>query len=146
MMNMKEIEEDILKDMDDLADPDSQYAYLIGCAGEMKSYPERLRDEKHLVKACQVKTWIALDWQNGSLSFHGDSQSLLVKGILALLAEIYDGRCSEELGGYQCQLIDHPSFQIHLSQDQTAGLKEGLFRYLPEKRWTPAHPAYDTII
>ena len=57
-MDVRETEEDILADLHELDDPVLQYAYLVACAGEAEPYPDSLRDDEHLVRECQVKTWI----------------------------------------------------------------------------------------
>jgi len=114
-MTMQEIEEDIIKDFNDLGDTISQYTFLITCAKECLPLPEAYRTEEYLVKDCQVNTWMYAGTKEGKTFFLADSESLIVKGGLALLQEIYQDRSETEVREYQCHLLDHEVFSKHLS-------------------------------
>ena len=122
-MNMREIEEDIIQDLNDLEDTISQYTFLITCAKECLSLPAEYRTEDYLVKDCQVNTWMYAGIKDGKTFFLADSESLIVKGGLALLQEIYQDRTSEEVREYQCHLLDHDVFAKHFSSTQLKGFQ-----------------------
>ena len=123
-MDVRETEEDILADLHELDDPVLQYAYLVACAGDAEPYPDSLRDDGHLVRECQVKTWIdARRHADGTVRLIGDSESIAIRGALALLEELFDGRRSEELAGYPCGLLDDEAFARHFTKTQLRGLE-----------------------
>ena len=122
-MTMQETEADILKDLEELGDTISQYSFLIACAGESGPFEESLRTEENLVKECQMKTWLSVYAEDGILHFSADSESLIVKGALALLQEIYDERTLEEVKEYRCGLLDNDLFARHFHRDQLVGVK-----------------------
>ncbi len=122
-MKLEELEEDILNDLRELDDPISQYTYLIACAEELLPYPEEYRCDDCLIRECQVKTWVYLGWKDGLCSFLADSESLIVRGALALLQELYSGRDREELAAYHCALLDNELFNRHFTREQLKGLK-----------------------
>ena len=121
-MTMQETEADILKDLRELGDTISQYSYLIACAGESEPFDEAMRTEENLVKECQMKTWLSVYAENGIVHFAADSESLIVKGALALLEEIYDDRTLEEVKEYRCGLLDNQLFTRHFHRDQLTGV------------------------
>lgn len=123
MMNMTETETDIIKDLDDLGDAISQYTFLIACANECVPLPDQYRTEEYLVKDCQVNTWMYIGLQDGKIEFLADSESLIVKGGLALLQEIYRGRSREEAAQYRCRLPEHEVFSAHFSSTQLKGFR-----------------------
>jgi cysteine desulfuration protein SufE len=122
-MTMKEIENDIIQDFLELGDKMNQYSFLLAYARESKAYPEKYRNESNLVKDCQVKTWIYVEWNDDKINLYTDSESFIVKGILGLMSEIYDGHLREEVEGYKCGLLDQECIKCHLTEIQIKGLK-----------------------
>ena len=122
-MTMQETEIDILKDLEELGDAISQYSFLIACADECRSFEDSLRTEKNLVKECQMKTWLSVQAEDGIVHFAADSESLIVKGALTLLQEIYDDRTLEEVKKYHCGLLDNDLFARHFHRDQLTGVR-----------------------
>ncbi len=121
-MTIAETELDILNDLRELGDELSCCGYLIGCAGEARDFPEELRTEQYRIKDCQGLTWAAACWEGDAFFFRGDSDSLIVKGGLALLEELYDGRFRQELAGYQCGLLRDETFTQYFTPEQIKGL------------------------
>lgn len=123
-MDVRETEEDILADLHELGDPVLQYGYLVACAGDAEPYPESLRDDEHLVRECQVKTWIDVRLlDDGTVRLVGDSESIAIRGALALLEELFDGRRPKELVGYTCGLLVDEAFARHFTKIQLRGLE-----------------------
>lgn len=127
-MTMQETEEDILRDLTELSDPISRYTYLIACASECRPMPGEEHLERYLIRECQMHTWVSVVWREESLHMEVDSQSLIVKGALALLQEIYDNRSSQEVRGYRCRLLEEQIFAEHFTLDQIRGLRAILGR------------------
>ena len=121
-MTMAEVEADVLRDLRELGDEMSCYAYLIGCAREERGYPEELRREQYRIKDCQGMTWAAAHWESGRLYFRGDSDSLIVKGALAILEELYDGRTRREIDGCRVCLLQDEAFIRFFTPEQARGL------------------------
>lgn len=121
-MTIAETEADVLRDLRELGDDMSRYAYLIGCAQEERGYPEELRTEQYRVKDCQGMTWAAAHWEGDVFSFRGDSDSLIVKGGLAILEELYDGRTRQDVHDYQCSLLRDETFTRYFTPEQVKGL------------------------
>ena len=122
-MTMQELEQDIVNDLEELGDTISQYTFLIACAGECPPFPEELRTEEHLVRECQVKTWVDAKLVDDKVSFQMDSEALIIKGALSLIREIYHGRTMDEVREYRCGLTEHEEFTKHLTKEQLKGVK-----------------------
>ena len=121
-MTMLETEWDILADLEELSDTISQYTFLIECANQAPKYPEELRLEQFRIKECQVNTWVFAEISEGICRFFGDSESLIVRGAIALLQEIYDGRTEAEVHSYDCRLLQDERFLRHFTREQRKGL------------------------
>ncbi len=122
-MKIAETEKDILNDLRELEDTISQYTFLIGCAGECLPFPEEYRTDEYLIRECLVKTWVYAGWEDERCVFLADSESLIVKGALSLLQELYAGRSRMEIAGYHCGLLDEEIFCQHFTGEQIAGLR-----------------------
>lgn len=121
-MTMAETEADVLRDLRELGDDMSCYAYLIGCAQEERGYPEELHTEQYRIKECQGMTWAVARWEEDVFFFRGDSDSLIVKGGLAILEELYDGRTRQEIHSCRCSLLQDNSFIRYFTPEQVKGL------------------------
>lgn len=122
-MDIKDVEKDILNDLEELEDPISQYTYLISCAEYCGQLPEEYQKDRYLIKECQVRTWVHVCWENDRCKVLADSESLIIKGALALLQELYDGRCRNEVCAYQCELLQHDIFEKHFTMEQRVGME-----------------------
>lgn len=121
-MDMEEIENDILSDLAELGDAISRYTYLTGCAADCEPLPEEYRRDEYLIPECQVRTWAAMEWRDGLCRLRAGSESLIVRGALALLQEIYEGRSASEVHAYRCRLLENELFAGHFTAEQKKGL------------------------
>ena len=122
-MTMKELEQDIMNDLMELGDTISQYTFLIACAGEVPPFPEELKNDDHLVRECQVNTWINVMVNDDRVLFQMDSEALIIKGALSLLCELYNERSLEEVRGFHCTLTEYEEFTKHFNKEQLEGVK-----------------------
>lgn len=122
-MTMPETEQSILSDLDMLGDGLNRMEYILGCAREDPGIPEGERRKEDLVADCQMNTWLSVRWERGVLNLRTDSESLLVKGALSLIGEIYSGRGRAEVGAYTCALLTYDSFADLLNSEQKKGLQ-----------------------
>ena len=121
-MDMEQTQADILNDLHELGDSISQYSYLIDCARECAPFDESLHEDENLVRDCAVSTWIKVERRDGKAVLVGDSESLIVRGAIALLEEIFNGRSAEEVAHFEFRLLDDEMFKKHFSPKQRIGL------------------------
>lgn len=121
-MTMAETQQSILEDLELLGDGLERMEYLLGCAGEAPGIPEAERREEDLVADCQMNTWLMVTWTDDVLSLRTDSESVLVKGALSLIGEIYHGRRSEDVKEFRCTLLECESFSSLFNTEQRKGL------------------------
>lgn len=121
-MDMEQTQEDILNDLHELATPIAQYSYLLECGTEAESFDESLHCDENLIRDCAVNTWLAVQDRDGVPVLVGDSESLIVRGAISLLEEIYNYRSASEVGSFTCTLLDDEMFTRHFSAKQRKGL------------------------
>jgi cysteine desulfuration protein SufE len=91
----------IRSDFDLLDEWEDRYRYVIELGRALPALPEALRTEANKVRGCASQVWLAthLEPANGAprLSFVGDSDAHIVRGLIAILFSIYDGKRADEI-------------------------------------------------
>ena len=82
-----------------LGDRTLRYQYIIQLGRRLPPMPPELKTPANQVRGCMSAAWLAGEIQGedpGVLNFVGDSDSIIVKGLFAILAEIYNGQTPED--------------------------------------------------
>jgi cysteine desulfuration protein SufE len=103
-------------------DWEDRYKELINLGRELGTYPEDRRDEKYKVKGCQSQVWLYPEFKDGKVFFHGDSDAVLVKGIVALLVSVYSNATPDEILGTKPDFLKEVGITEHLSMNRSNGL------------------------
>ncbi|OQM34394.1 SufE family protein [bacterium endosymbiont of Pedicinus badii] len=79
---------------------EEKYCYIIELGKKLKKFPESKKTKNNLIHGCQNKSWIYLKKvktkKNYKIVFFGESEALIVKGLMAILFIFYeDLSCSE---------------------------------------------------
>lgn len=131
-MTMEVVQQSILNDLALLGDSLNRMEYLLECGKETPGLSPAERAAAETVPDCQVNTWIDAKWSNGVLTLRTDSESLIVRGALALLEEIFSARSAAEIAGFACVLPETEAFSSLLNPVQRKGLDTVLRRLRAE--------------
>lgn len=75
-----------------LDDWEERYSYILELGKKLPPYPEQHRNENFRVKGCVSQVWLYPDSDDkNQLFFFGDSDSQLVRGLVAIILIIYNG-------------------------------------------------------
>lgn len=99
-----------------------RYALLIDLGNDLSPFPESDRTERNLIDGCQSKVWFTAELADGKVLFKGDSDALLVKGIVALLVKVLSGHTPQEILDAELYFIDRIHLREHLSPTRSNGL------------------------
>ncbi len=88
---------DIRSDFEFLEAWDERYKYIIDLGRDLAPYPEDHRDDAHKVRGCASQVWLFASNDGATLSFKGDSDAHIVKGLVALLIALYSGKTAAEI-------------------------------------------------
>lgn len=126
---MRAVEESIIDDLRALDDPMLQCSYLIECGRSLPPMDGSFKNDDTLVKECEVDTWFAVvEASDGSRRLAADSSSLIVRGVLELIAEVLDAGSEGEWVQHEWRLLDEPAFARNFNQVQLRGLRAALSR------------------
>jgi cysteine desulfuration protein SufE len=86
------------------------------------SLNENERLEERLVKGCQSRVWLAGKVEAGRLNLSCDAESPLVKGLVHLLCQVYNGQLLEDVRTDEPVLWEELGLAKMLSPTRLAGL------------------------
>ena len=118
----KNREEDILKSFKNCSDWESKYKKIIQWGKEMPPLDSSLYKERWLVQGCQSQLWLYPEMKEGLLSFQGDSDALISKGLLALALHFYSGLPPSIMLKQAPEFIEKLDLASHLSPSRRGGL------------------------
>jgi cysteine desulfuration protein SufE len=123
-MTINELQDEIIEEFDSFDDWIERYELIIEYAKELEKdpLPESDRTEQNLIDGCQSKVWFTCTYQDGKIYFKGDSDALLVKGIVALLINVLSGHTPKEIVEANLYFIDAIGLREHLSPTRTNGV------------------------
>ena len=120
--NIKEIEQNLIADFNLLDNWEEKYEYLIEMGQDLPEMDPNLKTEDRLVKGCQSSVWFDIHCQDRRLVFSADSDSLIVKGMVAVLNEMLNGQPAEEVLTADLDFFETLGLWRHISSQRSNGL------------------------
>ena len=121
-MEINHIQDEIIEEFSSFDDWMDRYSLLIEYGNGLEAFPETDKVDANLIDGCQSKVWFTAEMQEGKVIYHGDSDAILVKGIVALLIRVLSGHTPEEIVNTQLYFIDDIQLREHLSPTRSNGL------------------------
>lgn len=103
-------------------DWEDRYKELIVLGKGLANYPEDKREEKYKVKGCLSQVWLYPEFKDGRVYFYGDSDAVLVKGIVGLLVSVYSDATPDEILATKPEFLSEVGITEHLSMNRSNGL------------------------
>ena len=97
-MTINQIQDEIINEFS-LLDGDMEMTvfYIMELGQKLPTMPEEDKTEENVVKGCQSKVWLTSDLENGKVYFFADSNTAITKGLVSLLARIFDGQTPDSI-------------------------------------------------
>ena len=122
MKGINEAQDEIIEEFEMLDDWMDRYAMIIDYGKELVPMPESDKTDQNLIDGCQSKVWFTARMENGALFFTGDSDAILVKGIVAMLLSVLSGHTPKEIVDADLYFIDKIGLREHLSPTRSNGV------------------------
>jgi cysteine desulfuration protein SufE len=107
-------------------DWEDRYRYIIDLGRKLPELPEQYHTETYKVRGCASQVWFHIRESGDSpprLILEGDSDAMIVKGLMAILFLIYSGRTAREILETDARpFLDQLDLTQHLSPMRTNGL------------------------
>jgi cysteine desulfuration protein SufE len=124
--------DEIAENLSFLDDWEDRYRYVIDLGKTLPALPDELRTEANRVQGCASQVWLATDVVPGAqpiMIFRGDSDALIVRGLVALAIAITSGKTAREIAGLDViGKFDELGLKSHLSSQRSNGLRSMVAR------------------
>ena len=121
-MTIAQIEEEIVSDFELFDDWSQKYEYIIEIGQQLPALDEKFKTDVYKIKGCQSSVWLNASQKDGRLFFEADSDSVFVKGEIALLIKVLSGRTPEEIMSAELKFIDAIGLRQHVAVTRANGL------------------------
>lgn len=121
-MSINELQDQIIEEFSLLGEWMDRYSYLIELGNGLDNFSEEYRTNQNLIEGCQSKVWLHAELKDGKIFFFADSDAIIVKGIVALLIKVLDGRTPSEILDADLYFVDKVGLKEHLSPTRSNGL------------------------
>lgn len=121
-MTIEEVQQEIIEEFSVYEDWMDKYAYLIELGNKLEDLDTKEKTDQNLIKGCQSRVWLVAEKDNGTIQFRGESDAVIVKGLVALLLRVVSGRTPREIAETELHFIDDLGLKQHLSPTRSNGL------------------------
>ena len=119
-MSINELQDQIIDEFSVFDDWMDKYALLIDLGNSLPPLDERYKTESNLIEGCQSRVWLQADYVK--IVFQGESDAVIVKGIVSLLIQILSGHTPQEIIDADLYFIERVGLKEHLSPTRSNGL------------------------
>jgi cysteine desulfuration protein SufE len=118
--------DDLLADFDVMDDWEDRYRHVIELGRDLPPLPEADHTAENKVRGCASQVWItsAVSGSKGDpvLTFLGDSDALIVKGLIAIAFMIYSGKTARQILATDAgEVLGKLGLSGHLTQQRSNG-------------------------
>ena len=119
--------EEIVENFQFLDDWDDRYKYLIELGDMLDPLPEESKNRENKVQGCVSQVWVTSERGEGKnpvLTFKGDSDAHIVRGLIAIAFAIFSARTASEIAETDERAIfDQINLSEHITPQRSNGLK-----------------------
>jgi cysteine desulfuration protein SufE len=131
--------DDIISNFEMLEDSNDRLEYLIELGRLAEPLPAEKLTEENRVRGCASQVWLETMRSNVSghlvLNFHGDSDAIITRGIVALIAAIFSGRRPEDIERIDAlQIFRDIGIGEHLTAQRSNGARSMMDRIKRDAR------------
>lgn len=120
-MSIQEKVEGYKKTLSLFPNPQEKYQYLIEQAKKSEDFPTELRIDEFKVNGCQSQVWLVPEEKDSKLYFKSDSDALIAKGLVTLIASIYSDEAPKDIVNSEIDLMEEFELGVILSPARRNG-------------------------
>jgi cysteine desulfuration protein SufE len=122
-MSLQSRSDEVVTEFSKLKTWEDRYKKIISLGKTLPDLPDNMKTEESKVKGCQSQVWLHAKLNaKGEIEFQGDSDALLVKGLVAMLLKIYSGSLPEVILTTPPEFLKAMGFEGNLSPSRANGL------------------------
>ena len=141
-MTLREQQEQIAAELTAATGWQQRWACVVDRGRRHPVLPESLRTDAWLVEGCLARLWLVTEFREGRCFFCCDSESAIMKGVAALLCDLYNGHTPREIVKHEPDFLRELGITQHLTPNRRNGLArvwERIRRFAQEHLNTAEH-------
>ena len=116
--------EEIAETFEFLDDWEDRYRHLIEIGRDMPPLDDAFKVPATKVKGCASQVWLVPRIEEGRFHFEGDSDAMIVRGLIAVLHALYDGTPSNDVPRIDARAeLERLGLNDHLSAQRSNGVR-----------------------
>ncbi|MDC0656887.1 SufE family protein [Leisingera sp. SS27] len=116
--------EEIVEDFEFMEDWEDRYRHVIDLGKAMEPLDEALKVPATKVDGCASQVWLHATVEGGGFRFDGDSDAMIVRGLIAVLRCLYNGLPVAEVAAVDARAeLERLGLNEHLSSQRSNGLR-----------------------
>ena len=126
---------DIAENLSYLDDWEDRYKYIIELGQALPPLSDDEKNAANKVNGCVSQVWLVSERDGANLTYRGESDAMIVRGLAAILIALYSGRPAKEIAETDAiALFDELGLREHLSTQRSNGLVAMVNRIRAEAR------------
>ena len=121
-MTINEKQDEIIEEFSQFEDWMDKYALLIDLGNSLEPLDEKHKIPQNIIEGCQSRVWLNAELVDGKVFFEGESDAVLVKGIVSMLIQVLSGHTPDEILNTELYFIEKIGLKEHLSPTRSNGL------------------------
>jgi cysteine desulfuration protein SufE len=114
---------DIEENLSFLEDWEDRYRYLIELGQALPPLAPEERNAANKVQGCVSQVWLVSEQDGAALRYRGESDAMIVRGLVAVLVALYSGRPAREIAETDAiAIFDKLGLREHLTTQRSNGL------------------------
>lgn len=122
MMTINQIQDEIIEEFAGFDDWMDKYGLIIEMGNALPAMPDALKTPQNIIEGCQSRVWITAELQDGRVRFCGESDAIIVKGIVSLLLRVLNDQTPQAILDSDLYFIKEIGLSDHLSPTRSNGL------------------------
>jgi len=122
-MTINSIQDQIIDDFSAFDDWMDKYQMIIEMGNNLEPLDEKYRTPQNLIAGCQSRVWLQADYdeQTHQIHFTGDSDAVIVKGLVSLVIQVLSDHTPDEILGADLYFIEQIGLKENLSPTRSNG-------------------------
>ena len=121
-MTINEIQDAVIEEFAVFDEWMDKYGLLIEMGNSLPPLDSAYKTENNLIAGCQSRVWLQADYMDGKVMFRGESDAVIVKGIVSLMIKVLSGHSPQEILEADLYFIEQIGLKEHLSPTRSNGL------------------------
>ena len=121
-MTINEIQDEIIDEFAFLENWEDKYEYIIDLGKKLPAMLEGHKSDTTRIKGCQSQVWIYPSTENGRVYFEGDSDAIIVRGLVAMVVRTLSGQPAADIAKADLYFPTKIGMDRHLASTRSNGL------------------------